>query len=468
MAGVRARLEQQWLPLLARVLADDAMATWRPTAVEGLLGRWSALLSLFGSQHGAELGRALADTAEEVIADGDVDDIVDLTASLERSADDVVAMGTFFTELGGDGLAELMMLLGTDVEHAAEALALAGFVRARLAEASTRPGFPAAFAPAMVGRFADAARDARRNPAAAMAYLFDDRTFGTEFLVATTGAVVERELAEAGDEPELGALLWPGTMGLIPGSILNRELDDADDGNWSSELLRGNDPMYALLEAIAMNGDAGRTLFSDDRVAGYLFGQRQFQLDGLRSLAAAAETAAAGPDVVVGADSDTLDAAAVVASAFVNHVGRRDPDMLWEFYANDAVSRSAATILGQHLFAVHNAVLLPERLDEPRGDLVEIADQTRGDGTIASGALFDEEALDVVTDLAVDAHGRRGDHAGRSRPPPGDPGHPRRRADRRRRDRRRQQLLAGGGRRRRPPRGVRRRPRRPPGGGRRA
>ena len=254
----------------------------------------------------------------------------------------------------------------------------------------------------MVGRFADAATDGRRNPAAAMAYLFDDRTYGTDFLVATTRTLVERELDEAADEPELGALLWPGTMGLIPGSILNRELDDGDDGNWSSELLRGNDPMYALLETIATNGDAGRTLFSDPRVAGYLFEHRQFQLDGLRSLAAAAENAAAGPDVVVGAHPDTLAAAAIVASAFVNHVGRRDPDLLWEFYANDAVSRSAATILGQHLFAVHNAVLVPERLDEPRGDLVEIADQTRGDGTIASGALFDEEALDVITGLAVD------------------------------------------------------------------
>ncbi len=200
VAGVRARLEQQWLPLLARVLADDAMATWMPTAVAGLVGRWSALLSLFGTQQGAELGRALADTAEDVIDDGDVDDIVDLAASLERFAGDVVAMRTFFSELGGDGVAELMMALGTDVEHATEALALAAVVRARLAEASTRAGFPAAIAPAMVGRFADAAADARRNPAAAMAYLFDDRTYGTEFLVATTRTLVERELDEAADD----------------------------------------------------------------------------------------------------------------------------------------------------------------------------------------------------------------------------------------------------------------------------
>ena len=123
--------------------------------------------------------------------------------------------------------------------------------------------------------------------------------------------------------------------------------------------------MYALLECIARDGDAGRSLFTDDRVAGYLFGQRDLRLDGLRSLAAAAETAAAGPDVVVGASTELLDDAATVASAFVNHLGWRDRDLLWELAANDAVSRSAAVILAQHLFAVHNAVLLPERLEQP-------------------------------------------------------------------------------------------------------
>ena len=86
-AGVRARLEQQWLPLLARVVADDAMATWTPTARRR--PRRPVVGAAVAVRHAARertLGRALADTAEDVIDDGDVDDIVDLAAALERVA----------------------------------------------------------------------------------------------------------------------------------------------------------------------------------------------------------------------------------------------------------------------------------------------------------------------------------------------------------------------------------------------
>ena len=81
--------------------------------------------------------------------------------------------------------------------------------------------------------------------------------------------------------------------------------------------------MYAILESLAGNGDAGRAVFTDDELASYLLGERRYEFDGLRAVSAAAETAAAGPDVVPGAPDEQLIDAAEVASAYVNHVGSR-------------------------------------------------------------------------------------------------------------------------------------------------
>ena len=162
--AARTNLEAGWLPLLGRVLADQAMSTWTTSALGDLLGRWSELLSWFTARHGPDLGRGLAATAREVVADGDVEDIADLAAALLGAGSDTAAMRTFFAELGGDGVAELLMYLGTEVEHADEALDLAGALRTRLAESSARPGFPATFPAELVERFIVETEDDRAQP----------------------------------------------------------------------------------------------------------------------------------------------------------------------------------------------------------------------------------------------------------------------------------------------------------------
>ena len=198
------------------------------------------------------------------------------------------------------------MALGTDVEHADEALALAAVVRTRLAEdehACRRSPPPSP--PAMVGRFVDAATDDRRNPAAAMSYLFDDTTFGTDFLVATTRTLVERELDEAGDEPEHGAAAVAGTMGrcrLDPQPRARRR----DDGNGRSELLRGDDPMYALLETHRPRRRRRPGRVHRRPVAALpLRAARRCSSTGCAAWRPPPRRAAAGPDVVVGADPGT-------------------------------------------------------------------------------------------------------------------------------------------------------------------
>ena len=403
----RRTLERDWLPLIAGVVASDAMVTWPQRGPNGWVGpaaHWSALLEHVVGRRGAPLGAAMADTARAVIEDGDVDDVVDLIEALGGVGGDDEAVRAFFEQLGGAGVAELLMALGTQAGHGDRALELAILVRVRLAEDSRRPGFPPPFAASMASRFADEHDDGTYSPAAALSFLFDDTAFGTDLAVATIAALVDEELAAAGDEPQDGASLWSSMP--VP-SVLYRALDDDEDAGGTSELYRGVDPMYALLETLAGDGDAGRAVFTDDRVATYLCGQRNLGLDGMRRLAAAVERAAAGPDVVIGADAELLDDAGLVASAFVNHLGARPTDILMEWADNAAVSRSVATILGQHMLAVQTTVLIGDqdtrgpRHEPPSAALVDVRDEARGDGTTVRVASFDEQALGVLTDLAV-------------------------------------------------------------------
>jgi hypothetical protein len=232
------------------------------------------------------------------------------------------------------------------------------------------------------------------SPAAALSYLCHDTTYATPFLVALARRLVERELEFAGDDPTAGFLLWPLWPAFAPSTLYREFLDDEFD--------RAGDPIYAVLELLAADSDAARELLTDDTVAEYLFAHRDFQLDGMRNLAAAAEAAAAGPDVVADADPRLLLDAAKVASAFVNLVATRGEDVVWSFFANEEVSRSAAVILGQHMPAVHFTVLHPEEMDEPRGDVTKIRTAVSGPDHPPLGAHLDPAALDLISALAVD------------------------------------------------------------------
>ena len=82
--------------------------------------------------------------------------------------------------------------------------------------------------------------------------------------------------------------------------------------------------------------------------------------------------------------------------------------MLLAYSDNADVSRSVATILGQHVLAVQTTVLdrrPGHGRTAPRASrsaaLVDVQDEARGDGVTVRVAWFDEHALGVVTDLAV-------------------------------------------------------------------
>ena len=81
--------------------------------------------------------------------------------------------------------------------------------------------------------------------------------------------------------------------------------------------------------------------------------------------------------------------------------------MLMAVSDNADVSRSVATILGQHVLAVQTTVLggdqdtTAPRHEQPSAALVDVLDEARGDGATVRVASFDEHALGVATDLAV-------------------------------------------------------------------
>ena len=399
----REHLEQIWMPLIDRIIGSDAMVTWPGAelgaAVTRLLGfvtRRAGLVRTLAGLGGAELGETLADMAQEIMSTGKTDDMTALSWALVTNADDLIAMTTFFAELGGAGTARLLMELGVPDPYRDpdSARGLAAVVRARLARATQGQGVRAGFAPALIEGIVAGYDDMRMNPAETLSFVLHDVDYGGDFLVGVTRAVVEHEQAAAADDPSPEHLPWPF---VIWSSRLAATLDGDVDETGSSPMQRAGDPMYVLMEALARNGTTARAIFTDPEVARYLLAERRFDLDGLARLAAAAESAAAGPDVVPDAPAPLLKDAALVASAFVNHMGAR-ADLLDE--PAPEVSASAAVILGRHLFAVHKEVLVPQTLREPatmRRDL-----DAFGPDVVVEAALFDAAALAAVADLAVD------------------------------------------------------------------
>ena len=183
---------------------------------------------------------------------------------------------------------------------------------------------PSSFAVALVRAAYDAqlASDRSGNAAVAVSFLLHGVQLPTGFLVAAAQTLhaVEDEYVVAEDlDEDTGWQVWE-VVPWGPWSGLLEEFDTDDERDALGQFL-AIDPIYALLDQLARDGDAGRAVFSDPDQATYLFRQRMIRYDGTRRLVAAATNAAAGPDVVAGADPTLLADATAVASAFVNEFG---------------------------------------------------------------------------------------------------------------------------------------------------
>jgi hypothetical protein len=363
----REHLEQTWMPLIDRILASEAMVTWRISGLRNDL-----------------LGEVLARQAQQIVASGDAAETTAFALLLGISSLDPSAIDAFFAELGGSGTARLLLELGVpDPYRDAEACRLlAHVVRHDLSSATQRDGLPAGFAEDLVTGLTRGYDEPQRglDPAAALTFLLHDVEYSGQFLVDMSRAVVDHEHATA---------VWrnPGEP-TWPPSALGSRLSAADDID--------PDPLEILVERLSRDGEAARALLTDRDVARYLLAERQFSPEGFAHLAAAAEVAAAGSDVAPDAPDPLLHDAAFVASAFVQHFGSRRN--LMEMPAE--VSVSTAHILGRHMFAMHKEVLNPEPVEEP--DTMTRSLDALGPDFATEVPLYDEESLAALTDLAVD------------------------------------------------------------------
>ena len=178
-----------------------------------------------------------------------------------------------FVALGGENTAALLVRLGEPSDDEDEQIAVATSVRSALATASRQHRFPGDFGAVLVDGFVDRLDDEFANPAAAMSFLFTDETFGAELLDVVTRRLVEHERAAYPDGA--GQVLWLPAYG----SVLNRAfVDDDGDDHTAPGWMLSEDPMYAVLDALSRNGDAGRAVFTDDVHARYLLHRASLSL----------------------------------------------------------------------------------------------------------------------------------------------------------------------------------------------
>ncbi len=402
--AVRTGVEQRWLPALGRIMASDALLSWRTTVPSTMSparppGGWFDDLE---GHHGAALGAALAARARHL----SIGDYGELEQALEATLGDTAAMDAFVNELGPADLLDLV----SDLIHAApttRADELAPALRAAFVAAA--PALLPSFGSALVRHAAEArGRRPDDNAAgAALGYLYNGEALPTELLVATTQTLREVEVTAArrrgqdaaeGDGAVLWATGWPPSSA----SPLVAELRPDPGAPYLADMSAAYDPAYAILRQLARDGAAGRRLFTERSTARYFFAQRPVTEDHGRAITAAAAAAAATDGVVPPADAATVRAAMLVASAFVNDFGPAHAGALLGRSDVD-VSVAVASLLGRHLQSVQLTVTPPtgRGADPEAVGVVSSQHEVLGPDGPRLRAQFDPTALDAVMDLAA-------------------------------------------------------------------
>ena len=170
----REHLEQIWMPLIDRIIGSDAMVTWQ----------------------GADLGEELADVAREILASRETDDVTALSWALVTNADDLVAMRTFFTELGGAEHRPAVAWSWAWPTRTVTRTPPADWPRSSGTSWRGRShgqGVPAGFTTALIDGIVAGYDDMRVNPAETLSFVLHDVDYDGDFLVAVTKAIVEHE-----------------------------------------------------------------------------------------------------------------------------------------------------------------------------------------------------------------------------------------------------------------------------------
>ncbi len=399
-AAVLSAVDQRWLPALERVLASDALLSWRTPGPPAFPA--AAWFDDLRALQGSALGAALADRASAL----STDEYDELQLALAASSGDTAAMTSFVTALGPDGL----VALGARLVHAAPTTAadeLAPAVRDAFAIAAAT--LPTSFTVQLVRAAADQRRAGHDGGAAgvALGYLFNGPQLPTAVLVSAVQTLHEVEVSAADDRGQDaaagdGPILWASTWMPTIASPLLDELRPDPDAPYLADATAALDPAYAILRQLGGDGAAGRALFADRGTAAYFFAQRPVTDDHGRAITAAASAAAATDGVGPASSPATVRAAMLVASAFVNDFGPAHAgDLLGE--VDDEVSRNVAAVIGRHLPSVHLAFVPGTGsggIPEPVG-VVTSMHEVLGPSGPRVRAQFDPTALHAMVDLAA-------------------------------------------------------------------
>jgi len=349
---------------------------------EAALDELDALLAFTGGR--VLLADAARDAREQVT--GAMADVArragDPTTEYEQSSADVLLLGDllrrygqdddmttpFLTDLGGAGTLDLTR--ASDRLHGDDPadnpyLATAAALRVALMTSSRDPAFPAdSFATDLVDRAADASGEMHSgSPGVALAYLLagpsaeegeQDAGYGSFFLSGAIEQIVAREQAFAADAGggDGRGLWYQGHAGQF--SQLAATFEGYPDRFGTSDGAANDyalapDPLVFAVRHLATDSLAGRDVLQGGTGA-YLFGERDWGVDGFRAITAAGEHAAT--DAVPGTVG--WDGALHVASSMVNGLGGRDEHDLAAFTETSAAA--VARTLSAHMASVQWAI----------------------------------------------------------------------------------------------------------------
>jgi len=305
---------------------------------------------------GTELAEHMTDF-DDLDSPEDIEDFQNLMVVLDRYKDDIVVSGAFHTELGPEGLAQLMDKARTLTDPLGQyqngILSLSGDSTPSYSEASElaiqfQDGIAALMADSLATGslwkdFPDSyATDlANYGDGSTAAIIFDyagrhGDVFARDFLNDAGNALLERE-------DGLGGMYWSG-MG-IPTQFGTADMDSMQD------------PVLQWMEALRHNGAASQDQLLDPERAAYLLDERFYLYEDVEGGAAGDVLAAATVEEAL--NSGTMgENAATISSWALNHFGgEADP--------RDGLKEELGGIVATYIRDVSRVALDPDSADEP-------------------------------------------------------------------------------------------------------
>ena len=317
----------------------------------------SGAIDVLRAKLGAELAEQMADSGD-LDTPEDIEDFQDLMATLDRYKDDIVVSGAFHTELGPEGLAQMLdkaraltdpsgqyqnyllnNLSGSSDPSYPEASELAvqfqddiaALLADSLATGSLWKDFPDSYAK----EFADYGN----GSTAAIIFDYAGRNgdvFARDFLNDAGDALLERE-------DGAGGMYWSGM-----GNGLQFGTTDMDSMQ---------DPVLQWMEALKHNGAASQDQLLDPERAEYLLDERFYLYEDVEGGAAGDVLASATIDQAL--NSGTMgENAATISSWALNHFGGdADP--------RDGLKEELGGIVATYIRDVGRVALDPDSSDTP-------------------------------------------------------------------------------------------------------